>query len=333
MITYNVSIIIPIYNVENYLEDCIKSCLVQKDAEIILVDDGSTDRSSDICMRYIDYINIKYIRQDNMGLSESRNRGLSEASGKYILFVDSDDMIIPGTIDTLVNIASSNDSDVVLFNYETVTETLKLEDTKNNVSNLNINEDSVFREKLSTMEVLESLFNGEIQNYAWSMIVKRDIYINNNIKFPSGRLYEDIATTYLVIGNAISITKVPMYRCYLYRQRNDSITNTPSIKMAKDIVTTLHEIEGYLDEEYKNLRNEEYINFAIPLLFLAYSNIYDTNTNMVTKRSESKKIKSEILDKVNINSLRKIKGKYKMAYIFLRMGIFMPIQRLRKLVS
>lgn len=330
MTTYNVSIVIPIYNVEKFLDDCIKSCVVQKNTEIILVDDGSTDGSTNICMNYIGYPNVKYVRQINMGLSEARNRGLMEASGKYILFIDSDDMIIPETVSNLLKVANSNDSDIVLFSYETVSETFKMEEIKNNYANYkNLLSDKV---SLSKKEILESLFRGEIQNYAWSMLVKRNIYINNAIKFPTNRTYEDIATTYLVVGNAMIITQLSSYKCYLYRQRNGSITKTPSIKMATDIVKTLHEIDEYLDIEYKELKKEEYINFVMPLLLLGYSNIYDTNANIAIKKIEARKIKLEIFNRVKYSNIRKIKGKYKVAYILLRMRVFLPIQKLKKLV-
>lgn len=331
MIKYDTSIIIPIYNVEKFLDDCIKSCLAQNNTEIILVDDGSTDKSSDICMNYVSYPNIKYVKQVNKGLSEARNRGIVEASGEYILFVDSDDMIIPGTVKNLLGIARSEDSDVVLFNYRTVSEIIKAKEITNNY--LNFNEKLLCKVNLSAKSALEILFKGEIQNYSWSMLVKKKIYIDNDISFPVNRTYEDIATTYLVIGNASVITRLKNYKCYLYRQREGSITKTPSIKMAKDLVVTLHEIDKYLDTTYAELKNNEYINFVIPLLLLGYSNIYDTNSTMSTKKMEGTKIKLEILKRVKSSYIKKMKAKNKVAYVLLRMGIFIPIQRLRKMVS
>ena len=113
-----VSVIIPVYNVEKYLEECIDSVLAQtyQNIEIILVDDGSTDSSGLICDRYAEKnTNISVIHQKNSGLSAARNSGLNKANGDYIYFLDSDDYISADAIEKLFSIAENDKSDIVFF--------------------------------------------------------------------------------------------------------------------------------------------------------------------------------------------------------------------------
>ena len=113
------SIIIPVYNVEKYLDRCLESVLKQEfnDYEIILVDDGSTDTSSYICDSYKQSEKVTVIHKDNGGLSSARNCGLDISKGEYIFFVDSDDYICPGTLKILYDNLSRTNVDVIKFNY------------------------------------------------------------------------------------------------------------------------------------------------------------------------------------------------------------------------
>ena len=121
-----ISVIIPVYNVENYLRECIESVLNQtfRDFEVILVDDGSTDSSGDICDEYVEKDErVTVIHQKNGGLSVARNTGLSEANGKYVYFLDSDDYISENALATLLNIAENDSSDIVFFDAVSFTDT------------------------------------------------------------------------------------------------------------------------------------------------------------------------------------------------------------------
>lgn len=114
------SIIIPVYNVKEYLDDCLKSILEQTyiNYEIILVDDGSTDGSAELCDNYSrNYKNIKVIHENNSGVSCARNVGLANSSGKYILFVDPDDSVKKNFIDKLINSLLENSTDVACCSY------------------------------------------------------------------------------------------------------------------------------------------------------------------------------------------------------------------------
>lgn len=122
-----VSIIVPMYNVANYLVKCLDSLLEQdlswSDYEIILVNDGSTDNCGEIAQQYADkYTNINFISQENRGLSEARNAGIKQANGKYIIFVDSDDYLQPNTLGALLGQAERDNLDVLRFRYQNVKE-------------------------------------------------------------------------------------------------------------------------------------------------------------------------------------------------------------------
>jgi glycosyltransferase involved in cell wall biosynthesis len=113
-----ISVIIPVYNVEKYLRECVDSVLSQtyKSYEIILVDDGSTDGSGEICDEYIDgHSQVKVIHKANGGLSDARNTGLKNAKGEYVYFLDSDDYIVPDAFQKLINISIKEQSDFVFF--------------------------------------------------------------------------------------------------------------------------------------------------------------------------------------------------------------------------
>ena len=118
---YQVSCIVPLYNVEQYLKDCVDSLLQISEiaVEIILVDDGSTDSSLEIAKQYADrYAQIKVIHQPNKGLSEARNRGLEVAKGEYIAFIDSDDWICPDRLVRLYRRAKRDNADLILGNIQ-----------------------------------------------------------------------------------------------------------------------------------------------------------------------------------------------------------------------
>ena len=115
----SISIIIPVYNVERYLPVCLESIVQQSmdDYEVILVDDGSTDSSGPICNEYADrHPQFRVIHQQNQGISAARNAGVVESKGKYLLFLDSDDFLVPNSLSKLLELANKNDLDVLGFN-------------------------------------------------------------------------------------------------------------------------------------------------------------------------------------------------------------------------
>ena len=156
-----VSIIIPVYNTGKYLEECMKSVLSQtyKEIEIILIDDGSTDQSPQICDQYQkEYERVKVIHQPNQGLSAARNRGIEQANGKYLMFVDSDDYFFVFMVETLYFLLSENNADMSMCSFEYVTD---------RGENSIVYSNPVKNELLSKIEILNKL----LEDKSWYYVV------------------------------------------------------------------------------------------------------------------------------------------------------------------
>lgn len=173
-----ISIIVPIYNVEKYLDDCLKSIIEQtyKNLEIILINDGSTDNSLKICYKYkkIDK-RIILIDNKNHGVSYSRNKGIDVATGKYIVFIDSDDTIDKNYISELANVNKEDFYDIVMVNFKDVF----IENDKKRVEYNNIDVNSLSGKFFNDYYYIKSIVRSP-----WGKLFKRDIIEKNNIKFP-----------------------------------------------------------------------------------------------------------------------------------------------------
>lgn len=214
------SIIIPVYNIEKYLERCINSIITQDtiECEIILVDDGSTDFSSIICDTYSkQYDNIHTIHQINQGLSCARNAGINTAKGDYVWFVDGDDYIENNALDIILHQISSN-SDIYIINH---TNLYQNSSTEYSISFPDKN-------KISGIECLK--MNGAIQ--AWVSICKRTLLIQNSIFFTKGIYHEDFEFSIRLYSFAKTVEHInkPLY--YYICDRNGSIMNQTSSKSA-----------------------------------------------------------------------------------------------------
>ena len=167
-----ISVIIPVYNVEDCLEECINSVLAQTytDFEIIIVDDGSTDSSGQICDSYRNVDSRVFVfHTDNNGLSEARNYGIDHSNGDYIYFIDSDDWINSNVLEIALNKIGS--ADVLCFGCPSA--------------------------YYSGQEALVAHINGKIGPAAWNKLYKRECF--SSIRFPKDRKYEDMATIYTIL--------------------------------------------------------------------------------------------------------------------------------------
>lgn len=226
-----VSIIVPVYNVADYLQECLESILQQNfsNYEIICVDDASTDNSRDILDIYAKNYNIIHVikHKKNMGLSAARNTGLRCAIGKYIWFVDSDDKISEGSLKELYDIAERNRTDILCFGLRVV---YKESYKKLNLDTYNIQKD----EKVCSGK---ELFCDLVDKGTWSAsvcrkFIKRDFLIENQIKFYEGILHEDVLFSFYCIIQAERVinTEKVYYICH---QRETSITAQKTHKSAE----------------------------------------------------------------------------------------------------
>lgn len=210
-----VSVIIPVYNVEKYLDKCIDSVVNQtyKNLEIILIDDGSTDKSSIICDEWATKDKrIKVFHQKNSGVSVVRNNGIEYSVGDYISFVDSDDYIAESMIEKAVASIEENDADIVCFGVFRVAESGEILESTEDIE----------QKVVDNKEALLDLTNGKIHDYPVNKLYKRKVF--ENVRYPAGRVFEDIATTYKIFLNSEKICYLPQ-KLYFYRRRKGSIIN------------------------------------------------------------------------------------------------------------
>jgi len=183
-----ISVILPVYNVEKYLEKSIRSVINQtyKNMEIILIDDGSTDRSGEMCDELAGSdTRIHVIHQKNRGLSAARNRGIEESHGDYLTFIDSDDYVADDMVEYLYLLIKKFDCKMSLCSHTIVfTETGKKHPLGDGSEC-----------KMSALAALESmLYHGLVDTSAWAKLYSRDLW--KDVRYPEGKLFEDIGTTY-----------------------------------------------------------------------------------------------------------------------------------------
>ncbi len=223
-----ISIIVPVYNVEKYLEDCLNSLLSQsyRKFEIICINDGSTDNSLNILKRYEKQdARIIVIIQENQGLSEARNTGLKNARGEYVCFVDSDDMFVPGALQILRNAVLKDDVDIV--GYETApllyeSEELKIKENKDEYYLVRNEYPGVRSGREFFVEMIE---NNDFVDSAWLVMIRKQWLDEQGVYFCKGMFYEDSA---FIIQCYFSCKKMKHIkdRLYIYRIRKNSIMTT-----------------------------------------------------------------------------------------------------------
>ena len=244
-----ISIIIPIYNTEKYLKKCIDSVILQSyyNIEIILVNDGSTDNSLNICKEYKKKDKrIKLIDKKNGGLSDARNVGIKNSKGKYIGFVDSDDFIERDMYKILYEGLKKYEADI------SICKMTKKENIKNNT----VQKKCVFDRNEAIRRLL---FGEEIDNYACNKLIKKELF--NDVTFPIGRKFEDLATMHLLIEKS-NLVVYNNYIGYHYIQREGSITKSYSKTYLDDYIWATNEFIKNILNNHKELKKETDSTYA-----------------------------------------------------------------------
>ena len=246
-----ISIIIPVYKVEKYLEKCIQSLINQtyENLQIILVDDGSPDNCGKICDEYAKKDHrIEVIHKSNGGLSDARNKGLEIAKGEYIGFIDSDDYIESDMYEVLYNLLKQYNAYVSICNFYTVSQgKIAIKNAENGIKEYN------------RIEILkEVLLDNNIQSYAWNKLYKKELF--DEIKYPVGKKYEDIGTTFYLLEkcNKVVVTGKPEY---YYINRQDSIVNNVTETTITDYIELIMQRYDYIEKNIKELSsyNKDYL--------------------------------------------------------------------------
>lgn len=240
-----ISIIVPVYNVEQYLDKCVENLINQtyKNLEIILVDDGSKDKSGHICDLWKEKDNrIKVIHKKNGGLSDARNAGMHIAQGEYIAFVDSDDWVHERIYEILMDNMSKYNADISVCSIKKVYE----KDILDEVEILNNN---IF--VFTAEEALKNLIDeGELKQTVWNKLYKKEVI--DNIYFEFGKIHEDEFWTYQVFGRSSKIVYTNE-KLYYYLQRSGSIMDKPFSIQRLDSLEARYNRLNYIKENYPNL--------------------------------------------------------------------------------
>lgn len=207
MIRPKISVVIPVYNVKDFLTECVESVLVQtfENFEILLIDDGSTDGSKKLIDELIKKDErIRVFHKENGGLSSARNVGIRKSEGEFLAFVDSDDSVKPSFLKELYESIKEDNSDVSVCGY-----------------GLEIPEKRTLSGKEACIKLLTEQKNLDI--LAWNKLYKKSLFLENNIFYPEGKLHEDNLTTYKLYSKAKKVSFIPK-SLYNYRKRPGSIT-------------------------------------------------------------------------------------------------------------
>lgn len=326
-----ISVIVPLYNCEKYISQCIESVIEQtfQNWEIIIINDGSTDTGPAICLQYVNQDSrIKIVHQENQGLGPTRNVGIDESSGEYLIFLDSDDFLNQDSLENLnTTIKNNNNPDMILCRASSFYE-------KNN------NKKDFFGEYLpdmiigkSSLEILLYLFEPPVESFwsAWNHVYKKKIIIDNNLKFPP-HLGEDLDWTPRVIlqSTNFAFLQTPYYN---YRVSKNS-TSSNSFNHEYHIYVVVFKWLKSIDD--LNISNQQK-----QLLKTKFANVYYSNLwQMWNKTKDQKK---QIIKLLQENQFVWTVGDSKKCKLLglscrllgpLLVAFFLNIrQRLRKIVS
>ena len=316
-----VSIIVPVYNVEKYIDKCINSILNQtfKDFELILVDDGSTDSSGDICDKYREIDDrVIVIHKENGGLSSARNIGLKYSKGQYIGFIDGDDYVEKDMYKKLYSVCKDNNCEISIckFGHEV--------DGKY----IGTQEDEYIK-IMNNYEGMEELFRGVLYRFSsCNKLYKATIF--KDITFPEGRIHEDLSTTYKLFSNANKVAYIN-YAGYIYVKRSNSILTSKYNKKRLDAFIGWNEILDFINRRYPKLKNIVYSCYTYACIDHMYYIL-----NQVQDKNEKRELLNVIKKNLNMyysdilkNKIITIKYKLLISMLNYNPGIVIRINSLR----
>ncbi|MEX6587008.1 glycosyltransferase family 2 protein [Paraclostridium bifermentans] len=296
---YEVSVVIPTYNVSKYIESTLESVIMQTidDFEIVIVDDGSTDNTVELCKKTLETVNIPYkiLRQSNSGVSVARNRGIDASEGKYIYLLDSDDLINKFFLEKMIYTAKKNNADIVFCGFDKIDEQQNLIEQYSSLY-------SYIEGELTGIEVLKLMLKEQIWICTISGIYKRELICNNNITYtPKCSNGEDQEFCMKNLIHAKNITCVKESLAF-YVQRDSSVSYSGSLKKFNALGATRRVI-NYAEKESDDKNIVQYLKYN------KYQKEFFRNFNSLLKYSPN----SEVIKVINrnkkfINQLKKYKS-------------------------
>lgn len=270
-----VSIIVAIYNVEKYLDKCLKSIQEQtyKDFICYCVNDGSSDNSKNIIEKYLVDSRFKLLEKENGGVSSARNFGLKNVNTEYVAFVDGDDFLEPNLLEECIKNINDTGTDILVFGYKQLY-------LNNNTSELI---DLTFDDGVYSYKNKEGIF-AFTPNAVWNKIYRTSLFKDNKIEFPEGFRHQDLGTTpkLLYKANSIQYINIPLYNYIIDRPNNITSQNDHKIY---DILDMSNEVIGYL----KNNMNDEYYenNYIDEIEYLIKANCIQSLRKSMNNKNKS----------------------------------------------
>lgn len=291
-----ISVIVPVYNTQDYLKKCLESIVNQTltDIEIIVVNDGSTDKSLDILKNYqFKYDNIIIINKQNEGQGAARNKALEICKGDFIAFVDSDDYIEENMLESMFSKSLESDLDVVVCNYKYVNNT---EQERKNDNSPVLDEQEI----ISNVECIKRFLVTEtIEGFSWNKLFKRELFNINNIRYPEGMKYEDIPTIVSLLINAKKIGFINS-KLYNYVTRENSTTSSQNIQNIRDYIKANCMVGKILEYNDITLKNEYEFFYSKRVVNIVYGTI-----KICKRKDESIKFANDMLENINkVNKFR-----------------------------
>ena len=294
----DITIIVPFYNVQDYIAECLESIIRQtyEPKEVLLINDGSTDRSRKICQSYVEeYGYMKLLDQKNQGISTARNKGLDHATGDYVIFLDSDDFIADNMLSVLIKKAKETDSDIVqcglyyYFDRNRVKKYFRL-----------INNDVVLKEKKA---FFQAMFDKKLMSYLCTAIYKKNLF--DDLRFQENRIMEDtfIKPFLLMRSNRISIIPDCLY---FYRQRVGSVMHTFDSRHF-DIIDSINQLKTILidNDMYRYFHKEMILWYGYHLMIMI-KHMAKYN-NYIKYKSYVKELNSRISKELTYDTIGQIK--------------------------
>lgn len=316
-----VSVVVPIYNIEKYVGRCVESILKQtySDIEVILVLDGSTDGSANICKKFSDD-RIVILEKENGGLSDARNYGLRYAKGEYIMFIDGDDFVDEKLVETLLLNIERTGADISVCSYVNYYDN---GETRECYKHENKNNIEIYNRKQAILKIIDR--NIAFRQCAWNKMYKRELF--RDVLYPVGKLYEDLGTTYKLVLRANKIV-YSHQNLYYYVQRANSITKTHIFSDRE--YDRIEQADIFCNEVTKRYPEYKYqfMRFQI-MQYLAVINImisdggYDRKLVHITKK----------MIKDNYSKIKKYAGakeKYQMILFSMNYPLYKAVYKNRK---
>lgn len=278
-----VSIIVPVFNVEKYLDRCMQSIVNQtlKNIEIILINDGSTDSSLDIINEYSKgHENIIILNQKNEGQGKARNKAIEIAKGNYIGFIDADDYVDINMYENMINKAYKEDADIVTCGY------YQVNDYDSSIISKNILDEGAITKEAC----ISNCINGKLSLAVWNKIFRRKFIQDNNLSFIEGRYYEDM---YMCIKAVISAKKIyNVGECYYkYVNRNGSTVKQRGKRYLDDYIFASSEIRKLLKNENNYIQNYFMQNEIVTIM----SFLSKDNRNLLIKKNIGDYIEGKVV--------------------------------------